>query len=47
VLGARPDYADSRYELKLSYRFKRGLELGIQTDENSTYSILAGGKLRF
>ena len=47
VLGARPDYADSRYELTLSYRFKHGIELDFQTDENRTVSIGVAGRLRF
>ena len=47
VFGARPDYADSAYELKLSYRFKRGIELGITTDQNRTATIGVEGKLRF
>lgn len=47
VLGARPDYADSRYEMKLSYRFKRGVEVGVSTDENRTFSLGVEGKLRF
>lgn len=47
ALGARPDYADSRYELKLSRRFKYGLELGVQTDEDSTITVGIEGKLRF
>ena len=47
VLGARPDYADSLYELTLSYRFKHGIELNIQTDESRTLSIGVAGRLRF
>jgi autotransporter translocation and assembly factor TamB len=47
ALGARADYADSAYELKLSYRFKRGIELGITTDQNRTATIGVEGKLRF
>ena len=47
TLGARPDYADSLYEMKLSYRFKHGLELGLTTDENHTLMIGVEGKLRF
>ena len=47
ILGSRPDYADSLYELTLSYRFRHGMELEIQTDENRTYSIGVVGRLRF
>jgi len=47
IMGSRPDYADSLYELKLSYRFKHGLEIGLQTDESRTITPLAQGKLRF
>ncbi|HUV03759.1 MAG TPA: translocation/assembly module TamB domain-containing protein [Armatimonadota bacterium] len=46
ALGARPDYADSLYELKLSYRFKHGIELGVTTDENQALMIGVEGKLR-
>ncbi len=47
ILGARPDYADSLYELKLSYRFRNSLEIGISTDENSEVGVTAEGKVRF
>lgn len=47
AVGARPDYADRLYELKLSYRFKRGLEIGVLTDENRTLGVAIEGKLRF
>lgn len=47
ALGARPDYADSRYELKLSYRVRNNLEFSVQTDENRTLGIGAEGKIRF
>ena len=47
ALGARPDYSDSRYELRLSYRWRYGLELGIQTDENRILTVGVAGKLRF
>ncbi len=47
VLGARPDYADSSYQLKLSYRIRNNLEIGVQTDENRTMQISAEGKIRF
>lgn len=47
ALGARPDYADSRYELKLSYRVRNNLEFSIQTDENKMLGISAEGKIRF
>ena len=47
ALGARPDYTDSLYELKLSYRFKHGIELGVTTDENHALMIGVEGKLRF
>ena len=46
-LGARPDYADSLYELKLSYRFRNSLEIGILTDENSEIGVAAEGRIRF
>lgn len=47
VLGARPDYADSRYEVTLSYRVRDNLEVGLQTDEDGTLGISAEGKIRF
>lgn len=47
VLGARPDYSDSAYQLKLSYRWKHGVELGVETDENRTVTFGVEGKLRF
>ena len=46
-LGSRPDYADSLYKLRLSYRFKHGVELGVDTDQNHTINIGVEGKLRF
>jgi|GEM_PF-2794046 len=46
-LGARPDYADSRYELRLEYRFPRGVELGLITNEQKEVSIQLEGRLRF
>lgn len=47
ALGSRPDYADNRYELRLSYRIRNNLELSVQTDEDSTIGIGAEGKIRF
>lgn len=47
VLGARPDYADSLYELRLSYRFKHSMAVGVQTDENRTFQVGVEGTLRF
>jgi hypothetical protein len=47
TLGARPDYADSSYQFKLSYRFKHGLELGVTTDEQQRTTIGIEGRLRF
>lgn len=47
TLGARPDYADSSYQFKLSYRFKDALELGISTDDQQRTTIGIEGRLRF
>ncbi len=47
AIGARPDYADSRYKLSLSYRVRDNLEIGIHTDENRELGISAEGKIRF
>lgn len=47
MLGARPDYADAMYELKLSYRLKPSLELNVITDENHIFSTGIEGILRF
>ena len=47
ALGARPDYADAMYELKLSYRLKPSLELNVITDENHIFSAGIEGILRF
>ena len=47
ALGARPDYADSLYELKLSYRLGRRLELGVLTDQSKTLTTAIEGKLKF
>ena len=47
VLGQRPDYADSLYELTLSYRFRHGIELNFKTDENRNTSVGVAGRLRF
>ncbi|MDI6827234.1 MAG: hypothetical protein QME62_01980, partial [Armatimonadota bacterium] len=47
TLGARPDYADSRYQFKLSYRLPRSLELGLSTNERRETEITLEGKLKF
>jgi len=47
VLGQRPDYADTLYELTLSYRFRHGIELNLKTDENRNTSVGVAGRLRF
>lgn len=47
VLGARPDYADSMYELRLSYRFKKSMELAVEFGDNRDVSFGVAGKLRF
>jgi translocation and assembly module TamB len=46
-VGSRPDYADSLYELRLAYRFKPSLELGVLTDENRVFRLTLEGKTRF
>lgn len=47
VLGARPDYVDNLYQLRLSYRFKHGLEMGIETDQKNDIGFIAEGRMRF
>lgn len=47
VMGAKPDYSDSLQELKLSYRFKKGLELDLTTDENRMLTVGIAGRSRY
>jgi len=47
ALGSRPDYADSQYELKLSYRLRNYLELSGWTGDNRVFGVSAEGRIRF
>lgn len=47
ALGSRPDYADSQYELKLSYRLRNYLELSGWTGDNKVFGVSAEGRIRF
>ncbi|MCL6519145.1 MAG: translocation/assembly module TamB domain-containing protein [Armatimonadetes bacterium] len=47
TLGARPDYADSQYQFKLSYRLPKGVELGLSTNERKQSEITIEGKMKF
>jgi hypothetical protein len=47
VMNARPTYSDSLQELKLSYRFRQGLEVGLATNENSMVTVGVQGRVRF
>lgn len=47
TLGARPDYADSQYQFKLSYRLPKGVELGLSTNERKQSEITVEGKMKF
>lgn len=47
VLGARPDYSQSLYEVKLSYRFRHGLQIDIGTGDKQGLITSVAGALRF
>jgi translocation and assembly module TamB len=47
VLGARPDYSDDLYEVKLSYRFSRSLQIDLGTGDKQGLISGVSSVLRF
>ena len=46
-LGSRPDYADSQYDIKITYRIKNNFEVGVSVDDNRIYTLLVEGRVNF